>query len=285
MRYLNVGCGLRYFKDAEWTNVDIVSTGEDVIACDLKNGIPFPNNTFDFVYHSHVFEHIPKSQADFFISECIRVLRPNGILRVVIPDLEGIITNYLRLLEKGIENPNSKEIAADYDWIMLEMYDQCVRNTEGGEMLNYLKQEPLINQDFVFSRISTEGKNMRKSFLNSKSKKPYKFIPDPLWKRVISPKTYSRAIEQLLTFSKRKFIRENKEVIEAGKFRLCGETHQWMYDRYSLARILFKHGLVNISTRKSDESYLQNWSKYNLDTEPDGSTYKPDSLFMEGLKK
>lgn len=285
MRYLNVGCGLRYFKDAEWTNVDIVSTGEDVIACDLKNGIPFPNNTFDFVYHSHVFEHIPKSQADFFISECIRVLRPNGILRVVIPDLEGIITNYLRLLEKGIENPNSKEIAADYDWIMLEMYDQCVRNTEGGEMLNYLKQEPLINQDFVFSRISTEGKNMRKSFLNSKSKKPYKFIPDPLWKRVISPKTYSRAIEQLLTFSKRKFIRKNKEVIETGKFRLCGETHQWMYDRYSLSRILFKHGLVNISTRKADESYLQNWSKYNLDTEPDGSTYKPDSLFMEGLKK
>ena len=285
MRYLNVGCGLRYFKDAEWTNVDIVSTGEDVIACDLKNGIPFPNNTFDFVYHSHVFEHIPKSQADFFISECIRVLRPNGILRVVIPDLEGIITNYLRLLEKGIENPNSKEIAADYDWIMLEMYDQCVRNTEGGEMLNYLKQEPLINQDFVFSRISTEGKNMRKSFLNSKSKKPYKFIPDSLWKRVISPKTYSRAIEQLLTFSKRKFIRKNKEVIETGKFRLCGETHQWMYDRYSLSRILFKHGLVNISTRKADESYLQNWSKYNLDTEPDGSTYKPDSLFMEGLKK
>jgi hypothetical protein len=41
MDYLNLGCGDYYHPD--WTNVDIISTGEGVIAHDLTQGIPFPD--------------------------------------------------------------------------------------------------------------------------------------------------------------------------------------------------------------------------------------------------
>jgi predicted SAM-dependent methyltransferase len=93
MKLLNLGCGNRYHPD--WTNVNFTSTGDGVIAHNLTQGIPFPDNYFDVVYHSHVLEHFPKAQAEDFIKDCYRVLCPQGILRVVVPDLEEIARTYL----------------------------------------------------------------------------------------------------------------------------------------------------------------------------------------------
>ena len=85
---LNLGCGGRFHP--EWTNIDFYSSGGAVIAHDLNLGIPFPDSSFDVVYHSHVLEHFPKAKARRFIAECVRVLKPGGILRVVVPDLEDL---------------------------------------------------------------------------------------------------------------------------------------------------------------------------------------------------
>jgi hypothetical protein len=57
-----------------------------------------------------------------------------------------------------------------------------------------------------------------------------------------------------------------------------------MYDRYSLGRLLRECGFVEIVQRLASESYIEKWSNFNLDTQPDGTIYKPDSLFMEALK-
>jgi hypothetical protein len=57
-----------------------------------------------------------------------------------------------------------------------------------------------------------------------------------------------------------------------------------MYDHYSLSVLLKKCGLKSITKRSAYESYIHDWTSFNLDTEPDGSVYKPDSLYMEALK-
>jgi hypothetical protein len=57
-----------------------------------------------------------------------------------------------------------------------------------------------------------------------------------------------------------------------------------MYDRYSLALLLEKYGLENIIQRTAAESYIPDWASFNLDTELDGTVYKPDSLYMEAIK-
>jgi len=36
--------------------------------------------------------------------------------------------------------------------------------------------------------------------------------------------------------------------------------------------------LENITQRLSAESYIPDWASFNLDTEPDGTVYKPDSI-------
>src|ERR1700709_1713415 len=106
--YLNLGCGSHF--DRQWVNVDFSKTGEGVIAHNLLNGIPFNDNTFEVVYHSHVLEHFPKDRAEEFIRECYRVLKPAGIIRVAVPDLEQIVSNYSRLLTLGKTHPDSEKI-------------------------------------------------------------------------------------------------------------------------------------------------------------------------------
>ena len=131
MNFLNVGCGDKFHPS--WTNIDMRSGSPHVQAHDLRNGIPFPQNTFDVIYHSQVLEHFQPSKASDFIRECFRALRPGGIIRTVVPDLENIAKEYLRLLQANIDTPNPL-IEANYDWILLELYDQSVRNKSGGEM-------------------------------------------------------------------------------------------------------------------------------------------------------
>src|SRR5437868_3074633 len=96
LHYLNLGCGATWHKD--WTNIDFVSTSGSVEAHNLLNGIPRPDQSFQVVYHSHVLEHFPKAKAAGFISECYRVLQPEGVIRIAIPDLEQIALNYIKYL-------------------------------------------------------------------------------------------------------------------------------------------------------------------------------------------
>jgi len=285
MRYLNVGCGGRYSKAGEWINIDLQSGVEHVIGCDVRKGIPFGNENFDLVYHSHVLEHFSKEESGFIISECIRVLRPGGVLRISVPDLEQITRQYLILLDEVSKHPNDRVITANYDWILLEMYDQVVRNCSGGEMGRFLSQAELINKEFIMQRCGAEMKRFLKMyretekiqsnprerpFINKMLRTIYHFFRDSHLRR-------SMLLEFLL--SKNEFL-----AYRIGQFRRQGEIHQWMYDRYSLKRLLEEYHLKDVVLRKANESYVQNWEKYNLDTEPDGSVYKADSIFVEAVK-
>lgn len=62
---------------------------------DLRRTFPFDNGSVDVVYTSHTLEHFSKQDGEHFLGECHRVLRPGGILRVVVPDLEAIVSDYI----------------------------------------------------------------------------------------------------------------------------------------------------------------------------------------------
>ena len=245
-KWLNLGCGQCFHAD--WTNLDFTASSEQVIAHNLLTGIPFEDESFEVVYHSHLLEHLPKSQVELFLQGCYRVLKPEGIIRVVVPDLEQIARLYLSSLEKALAGDASAQ--ANYDWMMLEMYDQVVRNQSGGEMIRYLSQDVVPNQDFIVERLGVEGEKM----LEMMKGKNYVPVPDT----------------QL-----------NPEQI--GRFRLGGEIHQWMYDRYSLSMLLQKVGFQEIQICTAEESRIPDFAQYNLDV-LDGRVRKNDSLFMEARK-
>lgn len=120
---LNLGAGLQYLPG--WTNYDrsrvtkmlrwpavrtlvwlagrlrILSVREvhewpDQTYChDLTKGIPHRDGAADVIYTSHLLEHVRPDQAIFILRECHRVLKPEGVLRVVVPDLRLLAERYL----------------------------------------------------------------------------------------------------------------------------------------------------------------------------------------------
>ena len=279
MNYLNLGCGSR--SHPEWTNVDFTSTSDRVLAHNLTQGIPFPDASFDVVYHSHLLEHFPKAEAESFLKECCRVLRSQGILRIVVPDLEQIARSYLTALEKA--SSDSEEWQANYEWILLEMYDQAVRNNSGGEMAAYLFREHIPNQEFILKRCGTEAKNLIEI--------GHKLRQNQTMQRESHFKRYLKQVYRYLRYSSYRrdmllklILGKEYRTLQIGRFRQSGEIHQWMYDHYSLSALLKKCSLTDIIQRSATESYIPDWTRFNLDTEIDGTVYKPDSLFMEALK-
>jgi predicted SAM-dependent methyltransferase len=266
---LNLGCGDRYHKD--WINLDMGKKRFGIISHNLISGIPFPENMFDVVYHSHVLEHFSKSDGKKLIEECYRILKPGGIIRIAVPDLEQIIKLYTKNFNLAL---NGDQMARqNYDWIMLEMYDQSVRHNGGGEMKKYLNQKYIPNEDFVRQRVGKFFDEFRKpkliykpSFLKSfiKSKVPIATIKNFFGKflNIIFGLKYKRL----------------------GKFRLSGEIHQWMYDKFSLSTLLSETRFKNIRSVGAEESSIKNWKEFCLDADPDGSLYKADSLYMEAIK-
>lgn len=106
--------------------------GVPVRFADLRGGIPYPNERFDVAYHSNFLEHLDRRDAEAFLRECRRVLRPGGILRVVVPDLAVQARAYLEALaDAGAGEPG----AADrHRWAVVELYDPVLRQELGGEM-------------------------------------------------------------------------------------------------------------------------------------------------------
>jgi len=255
LKLLNLGCGSHYKEG--WLNVDFKSTGSGVIANDLNKGIPFEDNLFDAVYHSHLLEHFSKAYAHRFISECYRILKDGGIIRVVVPDLQQIVKLYLSLLEKALQG--DEDAQKKYEWILLELFDQIVRNEPGGEMLKYWQQDQMPAEGFVLERVGSEAKDAIRKFRRAQKGAPGASPNNRLPQSVADD-------------------------LRIGAFRLSGEIHQWMYDRYSLANLIKNAGFEDIKVCKADESRIPEFNSYLLDIEADNSVRKPESLFMEALK-
>jgi hypothetical protein len=77
---------------------------------------------------------------------------------------------------------------------------------------------------------------------------------------------------------------ENMRSLEIGQFRLGGEVHQWMYDRYSLSCVLKEAGFCDPVIKTATTSRISDWNNNNLDSLPDGTMIKPDLFSMEALK-
>jgi SAM-dependent methyltransferase len=105
------------------------SLPDSIVVRDLRKGIPFGNETVDAVYHSHFLEHLDPPAARLFLLEVRRVLKPGGIQRIVIPDMEMLCRDYLAHLEACLVDPRK---SPDHDSYIAEMIEQMVRREAFG---------------------------------------------------------------------------------------------------------------------------------------------------------
>lgn len=162
---LNLGCGFKVSDSPDFTNIDwspylrlnrnpisrflikkILSKKrlyrfnnipKNIMVHNLKNGIPFLDNSVDVVYHSHLFEHLDREVGKDFLKEIHRVLKPKGKVRIVVPDLERYCRDYISHIDEALNQPIK---AKDHDKYIAAILEQSVRKDSVGTS----QQKPLL---------------------------------------------------------------------------------------------------------------------------------------------
>lgn len=104
---LHIGCGSNFLDG--WLNTDL-NWGNKVVYLNAAESFPLPDNSFDFVYNEHLFEHLNEEQQLNMLTECFRILKENGILRIATPSLNFLFDLY--------SNKNNKLNKSYINWAM-----------------------------------------------------------------------------------------------------------------------------------------------------------------------
>jgi predicted SAM-dependent methyltransferase len=91
---LNWGCGEHTAPG--WLNVDLKSGPGVDLSCDIREGLPLENDSIDCAVSVHALQELTIPELTPALTELRRVLRPRGVLRLVLPDLAKGIQAYLR---------------------------------------------------------------------------------------------------------------------------------------------------------------------------------------------
>ena len=95
---IHLGCGPRLLPG--WINIDYI-LGADVLL-DLRQPLPLPDASVDYVYSEDFLEHLPFQAGKKLVAECARVLRAGGVIRLATPDLTGLARAYLERSERSL---------------------------------------------------------------------------------------------------------------------------------------------------------------------------------------
>ncbi len=118
---LNIGCGTDYKEG--WINIDNNSDNNIQkldLNWDMRNPLPFEQDSIDYIFNEHFFEHLTPEDGVKVMVDLRRILKPGGTLRIAMPDLEVIVNSYQNVpLNK---DPIIKEFNIDFvktraEWI------------------------------------------------------------------------------------------------------------------------------------------------------------------------
>jgi SAM-dependent methyltransferase len=137
---LNLGCGPNGLED--WLNYDwgalpllskfpnvrkwgvrwgVLAPGYDtrwpqIQLVDIRKKLPLKSEVVNFIYCSHVLEHLERWQALHVLKESFRVLIPGGLIRIAVPDLDYICRNYLESKSNSTKQTRAAQEACILLW-------------------------------------------------------------------------------------------------------------------------------------------------------------------------
>jgi predicted SAM-dependent methyltransferase len=114
VRRLNWGCGEH--PEPGWINSDIKDVPGIDLPCDILEGLPLDADSIDYAVSIHALPEIPYTGLVPALQELRRVLKPGGVLRLALPDLDRAIMAYLNEDEDFflIPNKDAESIGAKF---------------------------------------------------------------------------------------------------------------------------------------------------------------------------
>lgn len=92
---VNVACGPHVVPG--FVNLDLFGTSPEIVRWDCRQSLPLRDASAigiraeQFIEHLEVREELPS-----FLADCLRALKPGGILRVIVPDTRKYMEGYLQ---------------------------------------------------------------------------------------------------------------------------------------------------------------------------------------------
>lgn len=83
-RFLNVGCGKNIKPD--FICLDYTWRPGIDVCWDITKPLPFDDAKIEGLFSEHCLEHISYSECNFALKEFFRILKPGGIVRIIVPD-------------------------------------------------------------------------------------------------------------------------------------------------------------------------------------------------------
>ncbi len=118
-RRLEIGPGMARIPGYETLN--IIPTPTTDYVGDATRRLPFPDETFDAIYASHILEHVPWYLVDQILKEWVRVLKPKGVMEIWVPDGLKIAKAFVEA-----EEAESKTFQSDGWYKFNETHDPAV---------------------------------------------------------------------------------------------------------------------------------------------------------------
>lgn len=81
---LNIGCG--WTKKEGFLNIDKAKEVNPDMVVDIgQEGLPYPDNSFEYIYSEHCIEHVEPNRWKFILDEIARVAKHGCILELKLP--------------------------------------------------------------------------------------------------------------------------------------------------------------------------------------------------------
>src|SRR5687768_4313423 len=91
---LRWGCGR--LPRPGWINADMLKRPGVDLVCDIRQGLTLPESSIAYAVSVHALQEIPLADLVPVLSELRRVMKPSGVLRLCVPDLDKAIAAYQR---------------------------------------------------------------------------------------------------------------------------------------------------------------------------------------------
>ncbi len=106
IRRLNWGCGAA--GEPGWINSDLKDGPGIDLTADIRQGLPLERDSLDYIVSIHALPMISYPDLVPVLQELRRVLKPGGVLRLGLPDLDRSIAAYLRRDPVFFQVPSSE---------------------------------------------------------------------------------------------------------------------------------------------------------------------------------
>ncbi len=140
---LHLGCG--YCQLEGWINVDLNRSCKPDLVADLSKPFPFKSNSVDYIHSEDFVDQIELADGYVFFQESYRILKDNGVMRVLTPDLNEFAKRYLKR-DKGLIELWSREVG-----IPLRTRTHCELFNLGMRLLGhrFLYDEPTLTHVLI----------------------------------------------------------------------------------------------------------------------------------------